>query len=79
MLKSVDKICVPDKDKAKALNTHFMSVFTVKDAHILTQGPSPFKVINNLQIETIGVIKQLLGLKTHKACGPNKLPARVLH
>ena len=66
--------------KANALNSQFSSVFTRDDeVQPPNKGPSPYLPINDLIIDEEGVLKQLEGLKTNKASGPDEIPARMLH
>ena len=68
------------KAKATLLNAQFSSVFTEENLLNLPHfDASPHPVIGNLDINHIGVEKQLLSqLKPHKASGPDALPARLL-
>ena len=55
-LKTPNKMCNHDYDKAQALNSHFESVFNTKtNQGIPNKGPSPYPSISHLQISTDGV------------------------
>ncbi|KAJ8020472.1 RNA-directed DNA polymerase from mobile element jockey [Holothuria leucospilota] len=67
------------KDKAKALNNQFCSVFTKEDLNSMPViDSSPIPVIGDIKISTTGVLKLLTDLKVHKAAGPDNVTARVL-
>ena len=42
------------------------------------KGPSPFKIIPDIELSTSGVQKLLDNQKTHKASGPDSIPPMVL-
>ena len=78
-LKTTNKLCTSDKDKAEALNRQFKSVFTVEPPlNIPSKGDSPYLQIPDLFIEIAGVEKQLSSLNPSKASGPDELPPRLL-
>lgn len=77
-LKTENGVSITDKDKAETLNSHFFSVFTHEQKPLPQIGLSPFTSIEDLLFSPDGVAKQLAQLNPHKACGPDKLPARVL-
>ena len=77
-LKTENRMSITDKDKAETLNSHFFSVFTHEQKPLPQIGLSPFTSIEDLLFSPDGVAKQLAQLNPHKACGPDKLPARVL-
>ena len=65
-------------DKAKVLNDYFTPVFTpVLSAPPPMDGPF-LPDINPIQIDPDGIVELLKNLKTHKATGPNKIPAYLL-
>ena len=67
------------KDKAEAPNQQFCSVFTKeKQEGFPDLGPSKVPDISALTITTEGIEKLLLGLKIHKASGPDGITAKVL-
>ena len=71
---------VTDQQKAEALNQQFSGVFTWKNPApaLPDKGQSPYLSLQDLTIETNGVIKQLQTLNISKASGPDKIPARIL-
>ena len=77
-LKTEQGVSVTDKDKAETLNSYFFSVFTKEQLPLPSMSASPYLSIDDLQISTEGVAKQLSQLNPRKACGPDELPARVL-
>ena len=78
-LRSANKLCTSNKDKAEALNRQFKSVFTSEPpTNIPSKGDSPYVQIPSLSIETAGVEKQLSSLNPSKASGPDELPPRLL-
>jgi len=76
-LKTEDGVSITDKDKAETLNSHFFSVFTHEQKPLPQIGLSPFTSIADLILPPDGVAKQLAQLNLHKACGPDKFPAKV--
>ena len=80
-LKTINKICNNDFDKAQALNSHFSSVFTSTSQEFTQEqlkGTSPYNPIPQLTIGVEGVAKQLLKLNPSKASGPDELSPRLL-
>lgn len=78
-LQVAGRILSSAKDKAEALNRQFCSVFTNEnDSNLPDLGSSDIPDINDIEISTEGVLKLLNDLKTHKAAGPDGIPARVL-
>ena len=78
-MKTGTKVCNSDLNKAKALNNHFHSVFSIPKGKItLLDGVSPFKSIPSLSIETCGVLSQLRQLNPNKAHGPDELSPQLL-
>ena len=79
-LKTPNKMCNYDYDKAQALNSHFESVFNKKtNQGIPDKGKSPYPSISHLQISIDGVAKQLQNLNPSKASGPDEMSPRVLN
>ena len=57
----------------------FWSAFTHEDtSHIPSLGPKTSSTITPIHVEVAGVQKLLSRLKPNKACGPDKVPNRVL-
>jgi hypothetical protein len=78
-LKSNSTVIISDKDKAETLNSYFFSVFTREQLPSPSMGQSPYKPITDLQISLDGVAKlRATFINPQKACGPDKIPARVL-
>lgn len=77
-LKTADGGSITEKDKAETLNSYFFSVFKREKKPLPQTDLSPFTSIANLLFSPDGVARQLAQLNSHKACGPNELPARVL-
>ena len=66
-------------DKANICNKQFQSAFTREtDSEIRSKGTRPFTPMGEFKIDPKVVLKQLNGLKVHKAPGPDSLSARVL-
>ena len=67
------------KARANILNEQFKSVFTKEDlSNIPDTGCSDIPTMNNIRIDWKGVYKLLKNLKTHKATGPDEIPAYIL-
>ena len=65
--------------KANMLNDQFASVFTHENTSELPDlGNSPHPSIIDFSISAEGVRRLLSNIKTHTACGPDNLPARLL-
>ena len=66
-------------DKAKILNHYFTSVFTsiTMDTPPLINEP-PTADIDPIQVDINGVVELLNALETHKAAGPDEIPAQFL-
>ena len=78
-LKTGNKVCNSDIDKAEALNDHFHSVFSIPNRKItLFDGVSPFESIPSLSIDACGVLSQLRQLNPNKAQGPDELSPQLL-
>ena len=78
-LKTSQKMCSTDYDKAEALNAQFQSVFNPKlNTQVDDKGPSPFPSVPHLVIGTEGIVKQLMNLNPSKACGPEEMSSRFL-
>ena len=61
--------------KAEVLNSQFSGVFNNEETENTPDpGESPFPTIGSINITTSGVEKQLSGLKTGKAYGPDGIP-----
>ena len=62
-----------DREKAELLNDQFCSVFTNEDtSNIPDIDPLPTNTkLENIEVKTTEVIKQLKGLRTQKSCGPD--------
>ena len=78
-LKTKDKVCSTDLDKAEALNSHFKSVFTDNSPkQVKDKGISHHPSIPHLHIGVEGVAKQLDKLNPSKACGPDEMSPLLL-
>ena len=78
-LKTSQKMCIIDYDKAEAVNAQFQSVFNPKlSTQVDGKGPSPFPSVPHLVIGTEGIAKQLMNLNPSKACGPDEMSNRFL-
>ena len=65
--------------RASLLGKEFRSAFTHEDtSHIPSLGPRTSSTITPMHVEVAGVQKLLNRLKPNKACGPDKIPNRVL-
>jgi hypothetical protein len=74
-LKSTDGIVI-FRNKAEILNKQFTSVFTQEDNTIMSLlEPSPYSAMSKINISNNGVRKLLHNLKSHKASGPDSIPA----
>ena len=76
----VNGLTVSDsQEKANAINTQFLSVHTEEDVSILPDlGASPYNSIAAEDITVEGVHRLLVDLQSHKAHGPDEIPARLL-
>ena len=76
----VNGLTVSDsQEKANAINTQFLSVHTEEDASTLPDlGTSPYNSIATEDITVEGVNRLLADLQSHKAHGPDEIPARLL-
>ena len=80
-LKSDNKMCSSDFDKAEALNLQFKNVFnkpTTNASQVQSKGKSPYESISYLHIGVEGVAKQLSKLNPSKAAGPDEMSPRLL-
>ena len=68
-----------DTDKASIINNHFSSVFTREhsDGFPKMSNPPPSQS-NDIQVQVEGVASLLNDLQSHKACGPDRIPPRLL-
>ena len=66
------------QEKADILNRFFASVFIQDDSLPPVMESDPIPDMPPIQIHTEGVLHLLLGLKTSKATGPDKIPSRLL-
>ena len=65
--------------KAELLNSQFQSAYTREElSRVPDMGASPHPPMEEIRIDNHGVHKLLLGLKPHKATGPDMVPARFL-
>ena len=72
-------MCNSDIDKAKAINNHIHSVFSIPKGKItLFDGVSPFESIPSLSIDACSVLSQLRRLNPNKAHGPDELSPQLL-
>ena len=79
-LNSGSKILTEPKDKANLLNNQFSSVFSTPDREPIQPTASNTPEIDPIIISTsrAGVLKLLLGIKEHKATGPDGIPGILL-
>ena len=70
-LKAGDILHSDLKMKAEILNRHFVSAFTA-------EGNTALPVIETIHVSCRDVTKLLRNLKSHKATGPDSIPARLL-
>ena len=78
-LKSDGSIAETAENKANMLNKQFISVFTKEDlSNIPDKGQSPYVPMNEIIINENGVRKCIERLNEKKACGPDKIPIKVL-
>ncbi|XP_071476159.1 uncharacterized protein [Diadema antillarum] len=67
------------KTKADLLNRQFASVFTRDSASTLPDlGPSPHPAMNDISVNTNGIVKLLKNLNPYKASRPDGVPAKLL-
>ncbi|XP_072046454.1 uncharacterized protein [Amphiura filiformis] len=79
VLRTENKLCTTDEEKAQALNEQFQSVFSSSSARdIPDKGPSPHSSISPLVIHQQGVLKQMQQLNPAKASGPDEVPPKLL-
>ena len=65
--------------KADILADYFSSVFVQEDeSYLPSMNGDPFPSISPIQIHVEGVAQLLQNIQTHKACGPDNLPAHFL-
>ena len=66
--------------KAEILNDQFYSVYTREDMTSMPEkGQSPYPDMPDIHIGEAGVLKLLNNINSHKATGPDGIPARLLH
>jgi len=62
-----------------AINTQFLSVYTEEDISTIPHlGASPYNSIVTEDITVEGVARLVADLRSHKAHGPDGIPARLL-
>ena len=65
--------------KVEILNDQFVTAYTREDkTNMPSKGPSPHPTMEKINVQSKGVHKLLSDLKTHKATGPDSIPAYVL-
>ena len=65
--------------KANAINKQFISIYTKEDVSVPPDlGVSPYDSVAIEDISVEGVAKLLTDLQSHKAHGPDNIPARLL-
>ena len=76
----VNGLLVSDsQEKANAINKQFLSVYTEEDVSTLPDlGASPYNSIITEDITVEGVARLLADIQSHKAHGPDEIPARLL-
>ena len=66
--------------KAEILNDQFYSVYTREDMTSMPEkGQRPYPDMPDIHIGEAGVLKLLNNINSHKATGPDGIPARLLH
>jgi hypothetical protein len=66
--------------KAEILNDQFHSIYTREDMTSMPEnGQSPYPDMPDIHIGEAGVLKLLNNITSHKATGPDGIPARLLH
>lgn len=79
-LKRGETYIIDDKEKANMLNDQYCSVFSKQSTESPPiNAPKSVESIDNIDIEVNGVSKLLKNLQTHKATGPDCIPARFLN
>ena len=78
-LKENKKVHADLKDKANILNKQYESTFTREDtSNIPQQRGEPCSTMPDIIVTEDGVAKLLRKINPNKACGPDRIPARVL-
>ena len=79
-LKAGDILHSDPKIKAEILNRQFVSAFTAAEGNTALPdiGTSTAPVIETIHVSCRGVTKLLRNLKSHKATGPDGIPAQLL-
>ncbi|XP_072042974.1 uncharacterized protein [Amphiura filiformis] len=73
------KEMVSGKDKANALSNQYCSVFTTENlSFIPTVAADPIPTIDDLRVDTEGVVKLLHNINPKKASGPDGVPSVIL-
>ena len=68
-----------NSSKVKILNDQFVSAYTGEDmTNLPSKGPSLHPSMEKINVQSKGVHKLLLDIKTLKATGPDSIPAFVL-
>ena len=77
----VNGLTVSDsQEKVNAINAQFLSVHTEEDVSTLPDlGTSPYNSITTEDITMEGDARLLADLQSHKAHGPDEIPARLLN
>ena len=67
------------QEKANAINKQFVFIYTKEDVSVPPDlGTSPYDSVAIKDISVEGVAKLLTDLQSHKAHGPDNIPARLL-
>jgi len=76
----INGITITDAEgKANAINKQFISIYTKEDVSVPPDlGVSPYDSVAIKDISVEGVTKLLTDLQSHKAHGPDSIPARLL-
>ena len=77
-LNSGSKILTDPKEKANLLNNQFSSVFSTPDNKPTIPEVTTVPEIDPILVSRAGVLKLLLGIKEHKATGPDGIPGNLL-
>jgi len=79
-LQTSNGVATTPAEKAEVLNNTFKSVFTSEDLGPLPTLPeSTYPTLPEITITEQGVFALLSQIDPHKACGPDNIPAKILH
>ncbi|XP_065918884.1 uncharacterized protein [Dysidea avara] len=79
-LQTTDGVATTPAEKAEVLNNTFKSVFTTEDLSSVPALPeSTYPPLPEISITEHGVFTLLSQIDPHEACGPDNIPAKILH